>query len=57
LDERGRFSGEAEKKLEEVMICFFNFVNFIFYEMLSTKVKMELQFFYSYGISMVVSFL
>lgn len=22
LDERGRFSGEAEKKLEEVRICF-----------------------------------
>jgi hypothetical protein len=54
LDERGRFSGEAEKKLEEVRIYFFNF---IFYEILFKKVKMELQFFYSYGISMVVSFL
>jgi hypothetical protein len=36
LDERGRFSGEAEKKLEEVRICYFNF---IFYEILCNKVK------------------
>jgi hypothetical protein len=39
LDERGRFSGEAEKKLEEDRICYFNFINFIFYEILCKKVK------------------